>query len=118
MTSMPASRSARAITFAPRSCPSSPGLATKTLIFLEVSEGMSELVIITKWLSGPQAPAPVLAWAQPQPRAALPQGVNLVETQHAASSRCGRRVRAGVVDDACRETQHAASLPSLNHHVQ
>src|SRR4051812_44103169 len=31
MTSMPASRSARAITFAPRSWPSSPGLAMTTL---------------------------------------------------------------------------------------
>src|SRR6267142_3536964 len=30
MTSMPASRSARATTFAPRSCPSSPGLAMRT----------------------------------------------------------------------------------------
>src|ERR1700676_5117069 len=34
MNSMPASRSARAIIFAPRSCPSSPGLAIKTRIFL------------------------------------------------------------------------------------
>src|SRR5437879_2286110 len=33
MTSMPASRSARAITLAPRSWPSRPGLATKTRIF-------------------------------------------------------------------------------------
>src|SRR5918911_4286859 len=33
MTSMPASRSARAMIFAPRSCPSSPGLATTTRIF-------------------------------------------------------------------------------------
>src|SRR5436309_15283527 len=33
MTSMPASRSARAMIFAPRSWPSSPGLATTTLIF-------------------------------------------------------------------------------------
>src|SRR5579862_2586413 len=32
MTSMPASRSARAITLAPRSWPSSPGLATSTRI--------------------------------------------------------------------------------------
>src|ERR1700675_4686869 len=32
MTSMPASRSARAMIFAPRSCPSRPGLATTTLI--------------------------------------------------------------------------------------
>src|SRR5262249_19085244 len=33
MTSMPASRNARAITLAPRSWPSSPGLATSTRIF-------------------------------------------------------------------------------------
>src|ERR1041385_239706 len=33
MTSMPASRSARAMIFAPRSCPSRPGLAITTLIF-------------------------------------------------------------------------------------
>src|ERR1700728_1549799 len=32
MTSMPASRSARAITLAPRACPSRPGLATRTRI--------------------------------------------------------------------------------------
>src|ERR1700685_243332 len=32
MTSMPASRKARAMTLAPRSCPSSPGLATRTRI--------------------------------------------------------------------------------------
>src|SRR4051795_6268245 len=33
MTSMPASRGARAMIFAPRSCPSRPGLATTTRIF-------------------------------------------------------------------------------------
>src|SRR5687767_9388199 len=33
MTSIPASRKARAITFAPRSWPSRPGFATSTLIF-------------------------------------------------------------------------------------
>src|SRR5262252_1246396 len=33
MTSMPASRSARAMIFAPRSCPSRPGLAMTTRIF-------------------------------------------------------------------------------------
>src|SRR3954465_1427887 len=33
MTSMPASRSARAITLAPRSWPSRPGFATRTRIF-------------------------------------------------------------------------------------
>src|SRR5947209_2253154 len=36
MTSMPASRRARAITLAPRSWPSRPGLATSTRIFLSV----------------------------------------------------------------------------------
>src|SRR5258706_6458029 len=36
MTSMPASRSARAITLAPRSWPSRPGLATRTRIFRSV----------------------------------------------------------------------------------
>src|SRR5919112_492888 len=34
MTSIPASRSARAMIFAPRSCPSRPGFATTTRIFL------------------------------------------------------------------------------------
>src|SRR5215831_6133740 len=33
MTSMPASRNARAMIFAPRSCPSRPGFAMTTLIF-------------------------------------------------------------------------------------
>src|SRR5579872_1227594 len=37
MTSKPASLSALAITLAPRSCPSSPGLATRTLIFSEAA---------------------------------------------------------------------------------
>src|SRR5829696_6555972 len=36
MTSIPASRSARAMTFAPRSWPSSPGFATRTRIFLSL----------------------------------------------------------------------------------
>src|SRR5512132_2447083 len=36
MTSMPASRSARAMIFAPRSCPSRPGLATTTRILRAV----------------------------------------------------------------------------------
>src|SRR5919107_1998791 len=36
MTSIPASRSARAMTFAPRSCPSRPGFATRTRIFLSL----------------------------------------------------------------------------------
>src|SRR6267378_6412419 len=36
MTSMPASRSARATTFAPRSWPSSPGFAIRTRIFFAI----------------------------------------------------------------------------------
>ena len=36
MTSMPASRSARAMTFAPRSCPSRPGFAITTRIFFAI----------------------------------------------------------------------------------
>src|SRR6476469_2223208 len=41
MTSIPASRSARAMIFAPRSCPSRPGLATTTRIFfVEVGAAM------------------------------------------------------------------------------
>src|ERR1700693_4333686 len=38
MTSIPASRSARAMIFAPRSWPSRPGFATTTRIFLSVEE--------------------------------------------------------------------------------
>src|SRR5919106_7042883 len=42
MTSMPASRSARAMIFAPRSCPSRPGLATTTRILrVEVAAAMA-----------------------------------------------------------------------------
>src|SRR5580658_6439714 len=36
MTSIPASRSARAMILAPRSCPSKPGFATTTRIFFSV----------------------------------------------------------------------------------
>ena len=42
MTSMPASRSARAITFAPRSCPSRPGFAMTTRI-LRIREHLRDL---------------------------------------------------------------------------
>src|SRR5581483_5475893 len=47
MTSMPASRSARATIFAPRSCPSSPGFATTTRIL------RSTPPILWKWRAGP-----------------------------------------------------------------
>src|SRR4051794_20859222 len=41
MTSIPASRRARAMIFAPRSCPSRPGLATTTRIFFFVAVDMA-----------------------------------------------------------------------------
>src|SRR5260370_4078357 len=45
MTSIPASRNARAITLAPRSCPSSPGLATNTRIGLFIQSDRARLRI-------------------------------------------------------------------------
>src|SRR5713226_8253651 len=42
MTSMPASRNARAITFAPRSWPSRPGLATRTRIFCSLISSLRD----------------------------------------------------------------------------
>src|ERR1700730_2026913 len=45
MTSIPASRSARAITLAPRSCPSSPGLATNTRIGLFIQSDRARFPI-------------------------------------------------------------------------
>src|SRR5690348_3540702 len=49
MTSMPASRSARAMILAPRSCPSSPGLATTTRIFFSVAGGIEAAGILKNW---------------------------------------------------------------------
>src|SRR5260370_7532421 len=45
MTSIPASRNARAITLAPRSCPSSPGLATNTRIGLFIQSDRARFPI-------------------------------------------------------------------------
>src|ERR1700685_241276 len=45
MTSIPASRRARAITFAPRSCPSRPGFATSTRIFCSVGIFFARAVV-------------------------------------------------------------------------
>src|SRR5262249_34949726 len=56
MTSMPASRSARAITLAPRSCPSRPGLATRTRIGF--SSGIDTLLL--QLLEGGRGRAPAL----------------------------------------------------------
>src|ERR1700733_4934943 len=54
---MPASRRARAMILAPRSCPSSPGLATTTRIFLSVAEGIEGAGILLMWVqSAPPHP--------------------------------------------------------------
>src|SRR5437660_4994778 len=45
MTSIPASRSARAITLAPRSCPSRPGFAITTLIMVIPALAIARLAI-------------------------------------------------------------------------
>src|SRR5688500_14995878 len=52
MTSKPASRRARAITFAPRSCPSRPGLATKTRIGCDRVGGAAGVSVDIKSLPG------------------------------------------------------------------
>src|ERR687898_2259890 len=57
MTSMPASRSARAMIFAPRSCPSSPGFAITTRIFLVMVRQYME-VRLTVIGSSPAWPNP------------------------------------------------------------
>src|SRR5690242_19698038 len=48
MTSIPASRKARAITFAPRSCPSRPGLATSTRILDSIFSLETEVLPIRR----------------------------------------------------------------------
>src|SRR5919109_209651 len=57
MTSIPASRSARAMIFAPRSCPSSPGFAITTRIFLVMVRQYME-VRLTVIGSSPAWPNP------------------------------------------------------------
>src|SRR5207249_1541348 len=72
MTSMPASRSARAITLAPRSWPSSPGLAITTLIF--------ELIFLIAWArllfiaAGPPPPPLLLGAYAPRNGSRLSRG--------------------------------------------
>ena len=46
MTSIPASRSARAMIFAPRSCPSRPGFAMTTRILLAIATNLPEIAIV------------------------------------------------------------------------
>src|SRR6201997_899914 len=50
MTSIPASRRARAMIFAPRSWPSRPGLATTTRIFFSGGTAIEKLECIGGWI--------------------------------------------------------------------
>src|SRR5262245_22783082 len=88
MTSMPASRSARAMIFAPRSWPSRPGLATTTRIFLLLIAAGGYPV----WGSAPLlragcgAPEPRLAHGGPGPPrlpADAPSGTRLARRRAA-----------------------------------
>src|SRR5437899_6808575 len=83
MTSMPASRSAMATTLAPRSCPSRPGLATRTRM------GLTGFVILrSRSDEGPSAAAvtkKVLRFAQDDRREARSDDIRrLVLSEHFA----------------------------------
>src|SRR5689334_10088731 len=62
MTSMPASRSARAMIFAPRSCPSRPGLATTTRILRPPPEERAAVWGLPSKATG-ESNAPCSPWA-------------------------------------------------------
>src|SRR5918997_1585946 len=57
MTSIPASRSARAMIFAPRSCPSRPGLATTTRIFFVLDGALIARAVYVSAIGGGSAHA-------------------------------------------------------------
>src|SRR4051794_6989896 len=79
-TSNPASRSARTSTFAPRSCPSRPGLAIKTRMGVSTRVERLESVTVT-----PTPPVCVSVWVETL--AGLP--AKLAGRDHAAQQRCG-----------------------------
>src|SRR2546425_7641345 len=94
MTSMPASRSARAMIFAPRSCPSRPGFATTTLIL----PAMPGSVFATRGHAG-HVPRPDRGtWLED--RRLAPDAPDLAEgVAHLAH----RHVGAGSVDDRAHQ---------------
>src|SRR5262249_15416119 len=59
MTSMPASRSARAMIFAPRSCPSRPGFATTTRMFPAIAREATDNVAVAAAKRGDTRKNPV-----------------------------------------------------------
>src|SRR2546421_9054359 len=82
MTSMPASRSARAMIFAPRSWPSSPGFAMTTLIFPGTTRSLEH------WRLAPDAPHVAQGFAHLAHRHVRPRGVH--DRLHQIAVRPGR----------------------------
>src|SRR5690349_16932628 len=86
MTSMPASRSARAMILAPRSCPSSPGLATTTRILRPVA-GRSWAVSVSAIIVKPAAVYGLSACDLDDHRIALaPTGADRRDAEAAAAA--------------------------------
>src|SRR2546423_606753 len=96
MTSIPASRNARAMIFAPLSCPSRPGLATTTRIFLFVAVDMSGCAAL-----GRRGLGRLIVLERDDPRGARPDTVLAKATfaggpQHAAVRARGDLLAAAV----------------------
>src|ERR671939_1262481 len=89
MTSIPASRSARAMILAPRSCPSRPGLATTTRIFwlvLGADIGRGRGILCAERRRGPEGPRDRSSCRPPLPDREL--------ERHAGMDLADDRVRA------------------------
>src|SRR5436309_1624408 len=112
MTSIPASRSARAITFAPRSCPSSPGLATSTRILRPVVVVMGYSLIARDCAARGAPPAPPAPAAPPpsaQPAvAAAPLASYLPEPKTPAAA----GVNPSIIQDLLLKTLYYTSYLS------
>src|SRR5215470_16552222 len=106
MTSKPASRSARAMIFAPRSCPSRPGLATTTRILrVEVAASIEACSL------GPGAPCERMYQALDRDQAGV-AAVRLAAADRieAAVQRARHRAR-GDLGDALVEPDHERLAP-------
>src|SRR3954447_13248805 len=84
---MPASRSARATTLAPRSCPARPGLATTTRIRALIVEGSLHFALKVPRAGG--SPKPERRSTRPERSA--PAGVTRIPTEVDGSRRYRRR---------------------------
>src|SRR5215211_3932972 len=105
MTSMPASRSARAMILAPRSCPSRPGLATTTRIFLLMG---ARGYPVPRYPEQQEEPAEDEECARVEP--AVRERRALIRPGRLASAAAGRAVRpargAGAVPSAGLRRPH------------